>query len=84
MAGESPMTLEEAARQLGVSPATLQSDVAGGRLEARRVGKAWVTSQAAVERYRTKLADASIEAQPTDEPKTDMDATGDDGQVFGG
>lgn len=84
MAGESPMTLEEAARQLGVSPATLQSDVAAGRLEARRVGKAWVTSLAAVERYRAKLADASIEAQPTDEPKTDMDATGDDGQVFGG
>ncbi len=84
MAGETPMTLAEAARGLGVSPEALQSDVVAGRLEARRVGKAWVTSQAAVERYRASLTETSIEAEPTDEPKTDMDATGDDGQVFGG
>ncbi len=84
MADESPMTLSEAAKELGVTLAALQADVIAGRLEARRVGTAWLTSQPAVERYRANFTDASIEAQPTDEPKTDMDAVGDDGQVFGG
>lgn len=84
MADESPMTLAEAAGELGVSLATLEADAVEGRLEARRFETSWLTSRSAVERYRTIFADASIEAQPTDEPKTDMDAVGDDGQVFGG
>lgn len=84
MADESPITLAEAARELGVTLAALESDVGEGRLDARREGTAWLTSRSAIERYRTIFTDASIEAQPTDEPKTDMDAVGDDGQVFGG
>ncbi len=84
MVDESSITLAEAARELEVSLAALQSDVVAGRLEARRVGTAWLTSRSAVERYRAILADASSDAQPTEEPKTDMDAVGDDGQVFGG
>lgn len=46
------MTLAEAAELLGRSPDTLRTQARNGRLEARLIGKTWVTTRAAVERYR--------------------------------
>lgn len=46
------MTLAEAAELLGRSPVTLRKQASDGRLEARLIGKTWVTTRTAVERYR--------------------------------
>ena len=48
------LTLAEAAELLDRSPTTLRAQVANGRLEARLIGKTWVTTRAAVERYRER------------------------------
>lgn len=48
------MTLAEAGALLGVSPATLRSQVRNGRLGARLIGKTWVVTPREVERYRAE------------------------------
>ncbi|MBA3235638.1 MAG: helix-turn-helix domain-containing protein [Chloroflexi bacterium] len=77
------LTLAEAAILLEVPVARLRTHAATGRLVARRVGNAWITTRDAVEAYRS-LDAADVKARPTKRPKTDMGAVGDDGQVFGG
>lgn len=46
------MTLAEAAPLLGLSPETLRVQARKGRLAARLIGKTWVTTRSAIERYR--------------------------------
>jgi excisionase family DNA binding protein len=46
------LTLAQAADRLGVSPATLRSQVGKGRLRAHMIGKTWTVSRKEVERYR--------------------------------
>ena len=75
MDDEQTLTLDEAARLLDRPASALSDDVANGRLHAREVAGTWLTTRAEVERYRREVADPDL---------TSMDATGDDGQVFGG
>jgi excisionase family DNA binding protein len=46
------VSLAEAAQQLDLGPSTLRAQADRGRLEARRLGKTWITTKAEVERYR--------------------------------
>lgn len=46
------ITLAEAGELLDRSPATLRNQVKNGRLQARLIGKTWITTRAEVERYR--------------------------------
>ncbi len=46
------MTLPEAARSLGLAPATLRQQVRNGKLKARKVSRDWYVSDEEVERYR--------------------------------
>jgi len=48
------LTLAQAGALLGVSPATLRSQVRNGRLRATLVGKTWVVTPREVERYRAE------------------------------
>jgi hypothetical protein len=58
IAQESAMTLDDiislaqAADELNLGTSTLRHQAAGGRLEARLVGKTWITTRQEVERYR--------------------------------
>jgi predicted transcriptional regulator len=51
---DAEMTLAEAGRLLGRSPATLRNQARGGRLHARLIGKTYVVSLREVERYRVE------------------------------
>jgi hypothetical protein len=75
MDDEEILTLDEAARSLGRPESSLRDDVANGRLHALEVAGTWTTTRAEVERYRREVDGPDL---------TSMDATGDDGQVFGG
>ena len=75
MDDEQILTLDEAAHLLDRPASALRDDVAIGRLRAREIAGAWLTTRAEVERYRREVEDPAL---------TNMDATGDDGQVFGG
>lgn len=46
------LTLQEAARLLGVSPTTLRVQIRNGKLRARKVGPIWTLTPKEVERYR--------------------------------
>ena len=46
------LTLPAAASILGLSPATLRSQIRYGRLRARKLGRDWIVSRAEIERYR--------------------------------
>ena len=46
------LTLPEAARSLGLAPATLRQQIRNGRLEARKVSRDWYVTAAEVDRYR--------------------------------
>lgn len=48
------LTLAQAGALLGVSPATLRSQVRNGRLRATLVGKTYVVTPREVERYRAE------------------------------
>ena len=48
------ITLALAGALLGVSPATLRSQVRNGKLHAVLVGKTWVVTPREVERYRAE------------------------------
>lgn len=48
------LTLEQAGQELGLSPATLRSQIRYGKLRATKIGPLWVVSRQEVERYRTK------------------------------
>lgn len=46
------ITLADAAEDLGLGASTLRHQAQAGRLEARLLGKTWVTTRQEVERYR--------------------------------
>lgn len=46
------LTLAEAGELLDRSATTLRAQVKNGRLQARLIGKTWITTRAEVERYR--------------------------------
>jgi len=48
------LTLAQAGALLGVSPATLRSQVRNGRLRAKLIGKTYVVPPREVERYRAE------------------------------
>ncbi|MCX7335505.1 MAG: helix-turn-helix domain-containing protein [Hyphomicrobiales bacterium] len=48
------LTLAQAGTLLGVSPATLRSQIRNGKLRGRLVGKTWTVSSREVERYRAE------------------------------
>ena len=45
------LTLEQAARLLGVSPITLRVQIRNGKLRAKKVGPIWTVSEREVARY---------------------------------
>lgn len=49
------MTISEAARELGLSPATLRRQIDNGRLRAEKHGTQWWVTPAAVEAYRKNV-----------------------------
>ncbi len=46
------LTLTEAARSLGLAPATLRQQIKNGRLTALKVSRDWYIKEDEVERYR--------------------------------
>ncbi len=46
------MTLPEAARSLGIAPATLRAQVRLGKIKATKLARDWFISPEEVERYR--------------------------------
>jgi hypothetical protein len=46
------LTLNDAAGELGISPATLRQQIHAGRLAARKFGPIWVVSETELARYR--------------------------------
>jgi predicted site-specific integrase-resolvase len=48
------LTLAQAGASLGVSPATLRSQVRNGRLRATLIGKTYVVTPREIERYRAE------------------------------
>lgn len=55
--GIGALTLQEAGRELGLSPATLRSQIRNGvftKAEAKLIGKTWTLTPRAVERYRAQ------------------------------
>lgn len=46
------MTLNEAAKVLGVDPGTLRVQVHNGKLRAKKIGPIWTVTPREVERYR--------------------------------
>jgi excisionase family DNA binding protein len=80
---DATLNLAQAAKELGVSVETLRRQIQRGRFHATLVGTSYVTTRIEVERYRR---DPLGRAGPSvdDAPKTDMNAEGDDGQVYGG
>jgi len=47
-----PMTLREAAAQLGISADTLRAQIRKGRLDATKLGRDWLVEGAEVARYQ--------------------------------
>jgi hypothetical protein len=47
------LTLSQASRQFGVPVSTLRWAAAAERLRARKIGAQWVTTAAAVEKWKT-------------------------------
>jgi Helix-turn-helix domain len=48
------LDLSAAATELGLAPVTLRAAIARGRFAARKVGNAYLTTRAEVERYRAE------------------------------
>lgn len=48
------LTVADAAKDLGLAPATLRSQLRHGALTGRRVGPVWTISREEVERYRSR------------------------------
>ena len=46
------LSTTEAAKSLGLSPATLRQQIKNGKLAARRLGRDWYIAPEEVERYR--------------------------------
>lgn len=62
------MKLAEAASLLGVQPATLRQQIRSKRLRAKRMGRDWYVTPAALEKYRaTYRRDKQPDIEVTDE-----------------
>lgn len=48
------ISITEAAQDLGIDPSGLRAQAAAGRIEAKLVGKTWITTRQEVERYRAE------------------------------
>jgi hypothetical protein len=48
------ISLADAAEDLGIDPSGLRAQAAAGRIEAKLVGKTWITTRQEVERYRAE------------------------------
>lgn len=46
------LTLVQAAKRLGVAPATLRAQVHRGKMNAAKVGRDWLVEEKEIERYR--------------------------------
>ena len=46
------MSVPEAAKALGLAPATVRAQIRNGKLAARKVSRDWYTTAEEVERYR--------------------------------
>lgn len=46
------MTVNDVAAALALTPRTIRAQIAAGRLAARKAGRDWTITPAAVERYR--------------------------------
>ena len=80
---DDDLSLAIAAADIGVSVDQLAAAAIDGRLPARRDGDGWVTTRADLEAFQREFA-ADLQP-PTDEaPLTEMDAEGEDGQLYGG
>lgn len=62
------MTLQEAARELGLNPGSLRVQIHNGKLKAKKLGPIWTVTRQEVERYRrdslrgiARLAEAESE-----------------------
>ncbi len=54
-----------------------------GRLPARRDGDGWVTTRADLDAFQREFA-AELQPPADEAPLTEMDAEGEDGQLYGG
>jgi hypothetical protein len=70
------ITLSEAGKLLGRSADTLRTQVHRGRLQARLIGKTWVTTRAEVERYRRESLGKVGRPGPTGYARTVQPPTG--------
>jgi excisionase family DNA binding protein len=48
------LSVPEAARSLGLAPATLRQQIRNGKLQARKVSRDWYLTEQEVERYRAE------------------------------
>lgn len=48
------MTLNDAAAELGLAPATLRRQIANGAMRGRKLGPIWTVTPREVERYRVE------------------------------
>ena len=76
--------LKEAADQLGLAEGRLRAAIKRGRFAARKLGGSWVTTAQEIDRYRRDNLGPDGPPDQYEPELTSMDATGDDGQVFGG
>jgi hypothetical protein len=51
-----PLTLPEAAAEAGLNPGTLRVQIHNGRLEAKKIGRDWVVTRAALRDYLNNRA----------------------------
>jgi len=54
LAADELISLAEAAVQVGLSPDSLRRYALQGKLQARKLGRNWVTTMAAVEQYMSR------------------------------
>jgi excisionase family DNA binding protein len=58
------MTLKEAAVRLGLSPGTLQIQIAKHKLRARKIGRDWSVTPREVARYRAESLGQALGGRP--------------------
>lgn len=49
-----PLTLAEAATELGITAGTLRWQIRNGKLRARKIGPVWTVARREVDRYRAE------------------------------
>jgi hypothetical protein len=67
--GVPPVTLNEAAVVLGLSPETLRVQINRGKLRAKKVGPVWTVTPHEIERYRRESLGRRLAGRTEDAPK---------------